>query len=910
MATSDATGRFIEYNDFSLVLARTRGQPGACTLEELKEVPLDNAAAVAEALQATFPESGEKPVSAVVLLRPKQRQLTAASNLTAAEWLAKPEFADWQNPVASTVAAKDGNRNVAKGVMAAMAAASNDSLEQARTALTGWKVEPSRLIVAPFATAGAVAAARQKSGEAAPVLILECGEQGSHLLLVSRNGLLAARALALTLDDIAEAVRSELGLKFKGAATKLFFNENYDFSDAGTRIAAQLAPKIKAEITAMAGNTPPTAFFCAGMPAKQDWFGDSLAGALELPKLSIDLAAWNTSAGLTIGNSSLTLSTTWLGLLHAAASKDQNVWLAGWGEVAPSGAPASAAPAAAAAPAKPAAAPAAKPAVAPVTPVNPAKAVTPPTPAPAAKPAAPAAPVAPAKPTTPAPAAKPATPTPAPVAKPMATATPAIKPAPVSTTKTPTPATPVAKTASAPLPPAKPVTPAPKSAAVSYSPAPAAAPAAKPSFIKTPAGMGAIAAVVLLIAVGVWFMASSNKQKTALQALEQQTELAAQQAKQAQEKAAQEAAARKKTENELNAKLLQAQQEAEAAKKQVEEINRQKELDRLANAKGNLVINTEPSGATVTVGNLPPRTTPATFTDLKIGAYPISITLARYGDASLNADVLENQTTNPGVIRLQRISCSLELACEPTGSAYEIRPAGLSLNTETRRGTTPALLSDLDAGEYVVVFRRQGWPDRETKITLKKGASERIAWAFPRGNITINSTPSGAKVLLGDRELGSTPLTVRDLPLGNASFDLTMPGFDPVTIDSRIEDGRTATASAMLTSSDRIVKPSELDEKPAIISSVTPELTREMRQKDITVQVSLVVGRDGSPRELSVLTATQENLKQACLEAAKKWRFKPGMIKGRPVNTRISIPFKITAVSETTESEEPTNRWR
>ena len=33
--------------------------------------------------------------------------------------------------------------------------------------------------------------------------------------------------------DIAEAVRSELGLKFKGAATKLFFIENYDFSEAG-----------------------------------------------------------------------------------------------------------------------------------------------------------------------------------------------------------------------------------------------------------------------------------------------------------------------------------------------------------------------------------------------------------------------------------------------------------------------------------------------------------------------------------------------------------------------------------------------------------------------------------------------------------------------------------------------------
>jgi len=888
MATSDAPGRFVEYNDFSLVLVRTRGQAGAYTIEELREVPLDNAETITEALQAVFPEAKEKPVSALVLLRPKQRRFNAAANQTAGEWVAKPEFSEWNSPIHTTISAKDGALAVVKGTLAAMAAASTESLNQAKSALAEWKIEPTRTLVAPFALAGAIAAARQKTGEAAPVLVLDCGKTSSNLLLVSRNGLLAARPVALTLDDIAEAVRSELGLKFKGAATKLFFNENYDFSEAGPRIAAQLAPALKTEIAAMAGSTPPTAFFCAGMPAKQDWFADSLATALELPRLSIDMTAWSTGAGLTLADSSLTLSTTWLGLLHTVSGKTPQSWLAGWGEVAPatSAAPAAAAKPAATAPAatpaaKPAAPVASKPAPAPVNPVKAATAAAAPAPAAPVKPATPAAQPAPAKPAAPAPAPKPAA---------------TIKPAPVSTAKIPAP---TPKTATAPLPAAK---PAPsKPSAVSYSHTPTTVPAAKPPFIKTPAGMGAIAAVIAIIAIGAWlFTSSKSKAEEERLKLQQQTELAEKQAQEAKALAEKQAQERKKTETELQAKLRAAEQAAKTAR---EEAERQKTA-RIANARGTLVIKTEPAGATVHVGDLPAQTSPATFTDIKIGSYPVSITLPRYAQIDTTADVSENQTTDLGTLQLQRITCALELACEPAGSSYELKPTALSLTPNIRRGTTPAKLEDLDAGEYLVIFRREGWPDRETRITLEKGATDRVAWAFPRGNLEVTSTPSGAKVVMNGRELGSTPLTARDLPPGEVTLALTLPGFDPISIPTTVVNGQTVAVPAMLTSSDRIVKSSELDEKPMPIFTKAPELPPEQRTTTISVQVSLIVGRDGAPRDLEVITKTTPEIARACLEAAALWRFKPGMVKGRPVNTRVSIPFRITA-SEATQTAEP-----
>ena len=55
--------------------------------------------------------------------------------------------------------------------------------------------------------------------------------------------------------------------------------------------------------------------------------------------------------------------------------------------------------------------------------------------------------------------------------------------------------------------------------------------------------------------------------------------------------------------------------------------------------------------------------------------------------------------------------------------------------------------------------------------------------------------------------------------------------------------------------------------------------------------IKMVIGKDGVPRDLAIVEASDPLFGQACLVAAAKWRFKPALVKGKPVSTQVALPF-------------------
>src|SRR5581483_7257258 len=102
----------------------------------------------------------------------------------------------------------------------------------------------------------------------------------------------------------------------------------------------------------------------------------------------------------------------------------------------------------------------------------------------------------------------------------------------------------------------------------------------------------------------------------------------AEKARIAQQKADEEI---RKARTESDAKLAAS----EAARQQAEERARTEAAAHFAAARGKISIITEPAGATVTVDNLPPRTSPALIDNLKLGHYPVTISLKNYDDVKL-----------------------------------------------------------------------------------------------------------------------------------------------------------------------------------------------------------------------------------------------------------------------------------
>ncbi|MDF3055936.1 MAG: hypothetical protein K0R17_151 [Rariglobus sp.] len=265
---------------------------------------------------------------------------------------------------------------------------------------------------------GAVVELIRDTPGASRVVVWEPGESSARLWTISPAGIESVREAPAGFTQIFETVQTELGLKFRAAATKLFFNASYDFGEAADRIAARLGTLLRDAL----GETPP-ALHVLGLPSGQAWLPKAIAK-------SLGTTAWSPSQSTAYARYGVAvdlLSPRVVGLLQAAAAGwVGGQWLPAW--ITPAtvlAATANATPAPVPAPA-PAPTPPAAPAVVPAAP-KPASKIVPPAPKPAPKPA-------------PAPAAPPAK-TPAPV-RPSPAPAPAA-PAPAAQPKTPFPLVPV-----------------------------------------------------------------------------------------------------------------------------------------------------------------------------------------------------------------------------------------------------------------------------------------------------------------------------------------------------------------------------------------------------------------------------------------------------------------------------------
>ena len=466
---------------------------------------------------------------------------------------------------------------------------------------------------------------------------------------------------------------------------------------------------------------------------------------------------------------------------------------------------------------------------------------------------------------------------------------PVPSPAPRRQPRAADPSTPAADLAS-PIP----VSPRPARAATVDE-----SPARRRRFLKTPAGIAVIGSAVMVLGATIFFYRQFAEEKTA--ALHAQAV--------AEQHAAAEAAARRQAEQHLAKVEAEARRRAEeevtqknaaveAARQQAAEEARRREIEtnRLLNGRGSLVIATEPAGATIDIGNLAPRVSPATVSDLRLGHYTVKISLTGYDPANLDVEIKDNEATAPGPIRLVRQTGSLTLATEPAGENYEVRPAAsrfFAAASDLRQGKTPATLADLPTGEYTVIFSREGWPNHTENVVIEHNRAAQISSKFSGGSVTITSTPAGASVTRHGLALGVAPLTLEDVQPGEASYTLEVQGYIPVDVTGRVEPEKTLRLDATLISVDRIAGTSDLDERPVPIKTVEPIITHYQEKTEGTAIISLMIDRDGTPKDLKVEQASSLQFGRRCLEAAARWRVSPGKIKGIPVKTRVSLPFNI-----------------
>ena len=903
MSATDSNGYFIELGEHCLILARTNLAQRPRVVDDLREAWLGDPAAVEAALSQI--KAGATGGRAVALLRLKTRGTfvsDAASAKKVASAAAVEEFlrenlgaentpANW-----SWASLRDG-RPPENGAPWVLDAVPQTNTDEALTKLKGWSFEMLRCQSASLALSGALSTAARSAQLSAPLLLCDVAETRSFLFAISGQGISAFTSIPVGFDALAGSTQTALGLKFRGSASRLLFNESYDFADSAAKILEPLVVAIRENLGSL-GSVAPSHFVCSGILAKQAWMSQTLSSELGLKPFTADVGAWAGAHGLTLGTAinAAAVSPTWLGILSAIAAYDPR----NPGAVTPwhpvlTNTPVASAPVVSAIIQEPVA-PVPKPAV-----------VTPPAPKapePAAKPNPPVA-AKPAVVITP-PAKAPEPSKPAVVTPPVkAAATPAPKaPEPKPAQKAPDPKAVAPKPAPVPTPaqkapakpePAKPTPPPAKAAPTPVAVQPVRMPAAKKSS-SMPIIIGVVA-LILLGGGGFLFYQSGQKEK----AKQAQVE------KDLQDRAAKEAADRRASDERLKAET-DARKKAEAdaaqraiaaelARKKSEEDARASTTERLLNARGGLNVATDPAGATVVVGELAPRPSPISLKDLRLGRYSVSITHPGYDSEQRDVEIKEGEPADLGTIKLKRQVGSVSITSDPSGLPYELKPAGsLFVNpSDVKSGQTPATLNDIPAGSYQITIVREGWVNYVSTVNVERNGAAKVQGAFPGGTVTLTSNPPGATVMKDNQtQVGVTPLTLNDITPGNVSYTLTMRGFDPITVTGRVESSKMLALSGTMLDSDRVMKQTELDERPFPVSEASPELSSQQQLDGGTAVISLVVGKDGLPTDLKILQATSPALGRACLVAASKWKFKPGTIRGKPVRSTVTIPFKMT----------------
>ena len=84
------------------------------------------------------------------------------------------------------------------------------------------------------------------------------------------------------------------------------------------------------------------------------------------------------------------------------------------------------------------------------------------------------------------------------------------------------------------------------------------------------------------------------------------------------------------------------------------------------------------------------------------------------------------------------------------------------------------------------------------------------------------------------------------------------------------------------------------DAQPRIKSSALPILPEQFHNPEFTgmVSVDLVLSETGQVIHASIKKSTHGELEAPSLEAAKTWIFEPAQVNGKPVKSKLRVPFK------------------
>jgi hypothetical protein len=322
---------FIEINDETALMARTSSSNAPFVIEETKEVPVGDEAAVQQAVKELVGKrSGSAYMHARCGIYPPRRLIRRMS--VDLKRVKEPAYfhevcteqfrIETEKYTIAVLNSVDGTDfETAKATTqkdAIFVGAHNDELLAAQQHLLELGVFPERLELGTVATLGALADFHSFAELKTPTLVLEMETSSTQSFIITAGGLDVSRTIPAGFEAMTSVVQKELNLKDVESARKLFLSNTFDFTNMGGLLIRKLLKELQSLIGFYEVQTGQSIgqVFCPQLPSKLLWLGNVIAKEIGVEPLKLDFANWLKARGITFASptASSDFGPKWLGL--------------------------------------------------------------------------------------------------------------------------------------------------------------------------------------------------------------------------------------------------------------------------------------------------------------------------------------------------------------------------------------------------------------------------------------------------------------------------------------------------------------------------------------------------------------------------------------------------------------------
>jgi hypothetical protein len=144
--------------------------------------------------------------------------------------------------------------------------------------------------------------------------------------------------------------------------------------------------------------------------------------------------------------------------------------------------------------------------------------------------------------------------------------------------------------------------------------------------------------------------------------------------------------------------------------------------------------------------------------------------------------------------RAQDLYGSLTINSTPAGVPWEMVDAF----DQRASGVTPAVVSRAGIGPATVHFRRPGWNPATLTVPVLARQEAQAVFTYRAAGLTVTTSPAGAEVILQGKPVGTTPLTLDDLPAVEYSVEVRLPDHHPHAGKLALRPGETTDLNLKL----------------------------------------------------------------------------------------------------------------